>query len=79
MRAAEKAERREGIREADRYYARALELLGDAQSEQALEARLGRAATLNKLGELEQADELFAAVADERASASGDRTCGHGR
>ena len=31
MRAAEKAERREGIREADRYYARALELLGDAR------------------------------------------------
>ena len=38
MSAAEKAERREGIREADRYYARALELLGDEQSEQALEA-----------------------------------------
>jgi predicted ATPase len=40
MAAAEKAERREGILEADRFYARALELLGDAESEQALEARL---------------------------------------
>ena len=52
MQAAEKAERREGIREADRYYARALELVGDEQSEQALELRLGRAGTLNRLGQL---------------------------
>ena len=53
MHAAEKAERREGIREADRYYARALELVGDDASEQALELRLGRAGTLNTLGELQ--------------------------
>src|SRR5262249_39463024 len=68
MQAAEKAERREGIREADRYYARALELLGDEQSEQALEVRLGRAGTLNKLGDVRQADELLAIVTDQGAS-----------
>ena len=56
MSAAEKAERREGIREADRYYARALELVGDDETEQTLELRLGRAGTLNKLGDLEAAD-----------------------
>ncbi len=65
MRAAEKAERREGIREADRYYARALELVGDEQTEQTLELRLGRAGTLNTLGEFQKATELFACVADE--------------
>jgi class 3 adenylate cyclase/tetratricopeptide (TPR) repeat protein len=68
MQAAEKAERREGIREADRYYARALELLGDTETEQALEARLGRAGTLNKLGEVRQADELLSVAADQGTS-----------
>jgi class 3 adenylate cyclase/tetratricopeptide (TPR) repeat protein len=63
MQAAEKAERREGIREADRFYARALELLGDRQTEQALEARIGRAGTLQTLGDLKPGDELFARVA----------------
>jgi class 3 adenylate cyclase/tetratricopeptide (TPR) repeat protein len=63
-RAAEKAERREGIREADRYYARALELVGEEPSAQALEARLGRAGTLDMLGELQRADELLVQVAD---------------
>jgi class 3 adenylate cyclase/tetratricopeptide (TPR) repeat protein len=62
-RAAEKAERREGIREADRYYARALELVGEEPSAQALEVRLGRAGTLDMLGELQRADELLVQVA----------------
>ena len=62
--AAEKAERRGGIREADRYYARALELVDDEQTEQTLELRLGRGGTLNKLGEVKAADELLAQVAD---------------
>ena len=70
MRAAAKAERREGMREADRYYARALDLVGDAQTEQALEARLGRAGTLQTLGDLKQGDALLAAVA-EAATAFG--------
>src|SRR5205807_9618181 len=46
MRAAEKAERREGIREADRFYARALELVGDTDSEIAIDLRLRRGKTL---------------------------------
>jgi class 3 adenylate cyclase/tetratricopeptide (TPR) repeat protein len=62
MAAAEKAERREGIREADRYYARALELLGDSETEQALEAKLGRGGTLSKLGDLTQADGFLNTV-----------------
>ena len=64
MRAAEKAERREGIREADRYYARALELLGDAHTDQTLELRLGRGGTLNRLGDVKSADKLLSEVAD---------------
>jgi class 3 adenylate cyclase/tetratricopeptide (TPR) repeat protein/ribosomal protein L40E len=65
MRAAEKSERREGIREADRYYARALDLAGDELNEQTLELRLGRAGTLNTLGDLQRSDELLRLVADE--------------
>jgi class 3 adenylate cyclase/tetratricopeptide (TPR) repeat protein len=71
MKAAEKAERREGIREADRYYERALELVDDEQSEQVLRLKLGRAGTLNKLGKLQTADEFLAEVAD------GGATLGH--
>jgi class 3 adenylate cyclase/tetratricopeptide (TPR) repeat protein len=67
--AADKAERREGIREADRYYARALELVGEEPSAQALEARLGRAGTLQMLGDLKQADELLIEVADAATGA----------
>jgi predicted ATPase/class 3 adenylate cyclase len=63
MQAAEKSERREGIREADRYYARALELVRDGESEQSVELKLGRAGTLNKLGQLQAADELLTEVA----------------
>jgi class 3 adenylate cyclase/tetratricopeptide (TPR) repeat protein len=64
MRAAEKAERREGIHEADRYFARALDLLGDEESVQALEVRLGRAGTLQTLGELGKSDEVLTGVAE---------------
>jgi class 3 adenylate cyclase/tetratricopeptide (TPR) repeat protein len=70
MQAAEKAQRREGIREADRFYARAIELLGDERSEQALEARLGRAGTLNMLGNLGPAGELYTEVAQDAAVAA---------
>jgi tetratricopeptide (TPR) repeat protein len=63
--AAEKAERREGIREADRYYARALELVGDDMPETTLELSLHRAGTLNRLGQLAHADELLAHVAEQ--------------
>ena len=52
MHAAEKAERREGIREADRYYARALELVGDEQVGAGARAAARPGRTLNTLGEL---------------------------
>src|SRR5712691_5723115 len=64
-RAGEKAERRGGIREADRFYARALELVGDEHREQALDLRLRRGGTLNRLGDLQRADELLSRIADE--------------
>jgi predicted ATPase/class 3 adenylate cyclase len=64
-RAGEKAERREGIREADRFYARALEVVGDEHPETAVELRLRRGRTLIGLGELRRAGELLPEVADD--------------
>jgi class 3 adenylate cyclase/tetratricopeptide (TPR) repeat protein len=64
MRAADRAERREGLREADRFYARALELLPPEVTAQALELRLRHGGTLNKLGRFAEAEEALAAVAD---------------
>jgi predicted ATPase/class 3 adenylate cyclase len=64
-RAGEKAERREGIREADRFYARALGVVGDEHPEIAGELRLRRGRTLIGLGELRRAGELLPKVADE--------------
>lgn len=75
MRAAAKAEHREGIREADRYYARALDVIGDEESEQALELWLGRAGTLNTLGELQKADEYLTLVADKAGDAGRPDLC----
>src|SRR5579862_885347 len=69
MRAAAKAERREGIHEANRYYTRALDLLGDTESEQSLEARLGQAGTLQMLGALKQGDAVLARVVEGPALA----------
>lgn len=51
-RAADKAERRQGIREADRSFARALELLANDLPEVALELHLQRARTATILGDL---------------------------
>jgi class 3 adenylate cyclase/tetratricopeptide (TPR) repeat protein len=62
--AAEKAERREGNREANRFYARALELLGADEQEQAIELRLRRARVTMFLGEFRLAREELLAVAD---------------
>ena len=57
--AAKRAEQREGLREARRYYTRAIEVLGDGFPETTLELRLRRAITMAELGELRQAyDEL---------------------
>jgi predicted ATPase/class 3 adenylate cyclase len=64
-RAGQKAERRGGIREADRYYARALELVDDPCSAAALDLRVRRAFTRNVLGEVTQAAEELASAADD--------------
>jgi predicted ATPase len=64
-RAGQKAERRGGIREADRYYLRALELLEDRCSETALDLRVRRAFTRNVIGEVTQAAEELASAADD--------------
>jgi class 3 adenylate cyclase/tetratricopeptide (TPR) repeat protein len=64
VRAAEKAERREGNREAERFYTRALRLLGTDDEEQALELRLRRARVTTFLGEFRPAREELLAVGD---------------
>lgn len=69
-RAAQKAERREGIREADRFYARALDVVGADHPELAAEVRLRRCGTLIALGHLRQADEQLTEVSS-RASTLG--------
>ncbi len=53
--AATRAERRESLREAHRYYSRALGVLGDGQLELEVELRLRRADILLMLGELQEA------------------------
>jgi class 3 adenylate cyclase/tetratricopeptide (TPR) repeat protein len=57
--AARRAERREGLHEADRYYTRALDVLGDAHPDLQLELRLRRADIMMMIGKLKEAcDEL---------------------
>ena len=63
-RAAEKAERRDGMREAERFCARALELVGDDYPETAIELQLRNGRALAALGSIERARERLAAVAD---------------
>jgi predicted ATPase/class 3 adenylate cyclase len=73
---AQKAERREGLREADRFYTRGLDLLDGQYPEASVELRLRRGATLTQLGELVEADRLLAGVADEaRARGRLDLRC----
>jgi predicted ATPase/class 3 adenylate cyclase len=64
-RAAEKAERREGISEADRFYARALELVDGDLVERAAELRVRRSRTLTALGRLHDASQLLDTVTGE--------------
>ena len=66
--AAEKAQRREGLREAGRYYDRALALLGDRFPERSLELQLARARTRTYLGELQQASEELVETAEKALS-----------
>jgi class 3 adenylate cyclase/tetratricopeptide (TPR) repeat protein len=63
-RAAEKAERREGIREAAGFYSRALDLVDESEGATRAELRLRRARMLVALGELRQACEELNGVAD---------------
>ena len=67
-RSAEKAERREGYREAKRFYARALELLGEEHAETEVELRLRRSAPLAALGELKEACQELQDVVDSAAA-----------
>src|SRR5581483_4161 len=64
--AGEKAERREGNREADRFYERALALLS-ADAEQALELRLNRARLLVGMGDHGAARKALLPLAQEAA------------
>jgi class 3 adenylate cyclase/tetratricopeptide (TPR) repeat protein len=74
--AAEKAERREGIREANRFYARALALLGDHHPERRLELRLQIGRTLAQLGDLKEAcEELEWSAEAARAAVRYDLLC----
>jgi tetratricopeptide (TPR) repeat protein len=66
--AAEKAERREGFREADAFYARALAVLGEADREALAELCLKRGRIRAALGEHAKAHEQLVAVAEEAAS-----------
>ncbi len=75
-RSGRKAERREGIREADRYYERALQLLDDAEREASLELRIARCRTRVALGDLrEAAAELSAVEAGAVVARRSDLRC----
>jgi class 3 adenylate cyclase/tetratricopeptide (TPR) repeat protein len=62
--AARRAERRESLREAHRYYTRALDVLGDQHAELRLELRLRRADMAMMLGQLTEATDELLAVAE---------------
>jgi tetratricopeptide (TPR) repeat protein len=70
--AADRAERREGVREAERYYTRALDLVGDEDPHRATALRVRRGLALRALGQLKDAGALLARAAEEAAAL--DRT-----
>src|SRR2546430_5746224 len=63
--AAEKAERREGLREARRYCERALALLGEDYPEESVELRVRLERARARLGEVREACRELAAVAED--------------
>jgi class 3 adenylate cyclase/tetratricopeptide (TPR) repeat protein len=72
-RAGEKAERREGMREAERFYARALALVGDDELEAGIDLRLRHGRVLVALGEVVRArDELHEVESAARAASRPD-------
>jgi class 3 adenylate cyclase/tetratricopeptide (TPR) repeat protein len=76
MRAAEKSQRREGTREADRFYLRALDLVGDERSEVAVELRLNHARMVVAEGDLPAAAKQLQRIAeDARAADRADLRC----
>jgi class 3 adenylate cyclase/tetratricopeptide (TPR) repeat protein len=70
--AAEKAERREGLREAERFYARALDLT-DPDDNSALDLRLRHGRALIALGDFRQATEELVQLRDAATAAGDDR------
>jgi class 3 adenylate cyclase/tetratricopeptide (TPR) repeat protein len=69
-RSAEKAKRREGTREAHRFFTRALDLLDDEHAELRTELTLGRARIVDALGDLRLARAEYEQVAAEAAEVS---------
>jgi class 3 adenylate cyclase/tetratricopeptide (TPR) repeat protein len=65
VRAAEKAERHEGLQEADRFYERALEIIGDEHPDTVVDVRLRRAKILSARGELRRATAELVEIAEE--------------
>ena len=70
--AARRAERREGLHEAERYYTRALDVLGEEHPGVQLDLRLRRADIMMMLGRLKEACEELVEVAE--AASRFDRT-----
>jgi class 3 adenylate cyclase/tetratricopeptide (TPR) repeat protein len=66
--AAKRAERRESLREAHRYYTRALEVLDEEHADLRVELRLRRADILMMLGELKESGDELVEVADEASA-----------
>jgi len=62
--AARRAERREGLHEAERYYTRALDVLGDAHPDVQLDLRLRRADIMMMVGGLKEASDELEEVAE---------------
>src|SRR5204863_10156735 len=62
--AATRAERRESLREAHRYYSRALDVLDDRHDELRVELRLRRADMAMMLGQLKEASDELREVAE---------------
>jgi class 3 adenylate cyclase/tetratricopeptide (TPR) repeat protein len=68
--AAGRAERRESLREAHRYYTRALDLLSDDQAELRVGLRVHRADMAMMLGQLKEATDELLEVAEEASALS---------
>ena len=68
IRAAQKSERREGMREADRFYLRALDLVDDEKSAVGVQLRLSHARMIVAAGDLPAAAGQLAEIANDAAA-----------